>query len=206
MKKFLSRYFEYILIAATIALLFMRSRMPLFGERVSMLMFGTLSFYYLASAVLVFLDKQRIGRIMRLMYLFGLWSVSISVIGIMMRSLLMQHDKELLVICVSSGIGILVYIWLSSRRVAPENKEQYAYYVKPLIARNAIALILSLGFLVGSNYGIYSMFGTHKFDPVYTEKVVNAYEHADDTSIVNDFKRYDASLNDSTGVENRNAQ
>ena len=55
-------------------------------------------------------------------------------------------------------------------------------------------IFIAVALLVAGNYGIYSLFGTHKHDKVYTEKVVNAYEHPDDTLIVNDFKNYDASL------------
>ena len=90
--------------------------LPTYGERMSMILFGTLSFYYLASGILVFLDKQRIGRIMRLIYLFGLWSVSITVMAVMARTLLLQMDKQLLIISVSSGVGLMAYLFLYYRK------------------------------------------------------------------------------------------
>ncbi|MBK9454881.1 MAG: hypothetical protein IPO24_04510 [Bacteroidetes bacterium] len=70
MKQFFSKYFEYLLLGNTILMVFLKPMLPTYGERMSMILFGTLSFYYLASGILVFLDKQRIGRIMRLIYLF----------------------------------------------------------------------------------------------------------------------------------------
>jgi hypothetical protein len=165
--------------------------MPNYGERISMLFFGSLSFYYLASGILVFLDKNRVGRIMRLMYLFGLWSVSIMIIAIMTRILLMQADKILLATAVSSAVGLLGYIVLYYRRLGDEDRKALLYLIQPLFIRTVLAMLIGIAFLVGSSYGIYSMLGTYKSDPVYIEKIVSAYENPEDTSIVNDYKRYD---------------
>ena len=52
-------------------------------------------------------------------------------------------------------------------------------------------MLIGIAFLVGSSYGIYSMLGTYRNDPVYIEKIVSAYENPEDTAIVNDYKRYD---------------
>jgi hypothetical protein len=165
-----------------------------YGERISMIFFASLSFYYLASGILVFLDKLRVGRIMRLMYLFGLWSVSITVIAVMCRTLLIQMDKELLTVSISSGIGLMMFIYLYYKKLKPEDKETFQQLIQPLFFRSLLSIFIAVALLVAGNYGIYSLFGTHKHDKVYTEKVVNAYEHPDDTLIVNDFKNYDASL------------
>ncbi|MFI5172787.1 MAG: hypothetical protein ACHQFW_10375 [Chitinophagales bacterium] len=194
MKKFFSKYFEFIILGLTIIFLLTKPAFPKFGERISMIFFGTLSFYYLASGVLVFLDKNRIGRIMRLMYLFGLWSVSFSVLAIMTRTLLMQMDKELLMISVSSGIGLMLFMLLYYIRLKTEDRETFKYLIQPLFVRSLLAIFIATAFLLAGNYGIYNMFGTHKKDPVYIEKAVNAYEHPEDSAIVNDFKNYDADL------------
>lgn len=191
LKKFFSRYFELILIALTLLFLFLKPNMPNYGERISMLFFGTLSFYYLGSGILVFLDKNRIGRIMRLMYLFGLWSVSIMVIAIMTRILLMQADKTLLMIAISSTVGLLAYIVLYYRKLEGEDRKALLYLIQPLFIRAVTSMLIGVAFLVGSSYGIYSMLGTYKDDVVYIEKIVSAYEHPHDTAIVNDYKRYD---------------
>lgn len=168
--------------------------LPTYGERMSMILFGTLSFYYLASGILVFLDKQRIGRIMRLIYLFGLWSVSITVMAVMARTLLLQMDKQLLIISVSSGVGLMAYLLLYYRKLEGDDKATLLLWVKPLVLRSILALCVAIAFLISSNYGIYSLFGTHKNDAVYTEKVVKAYENPDDTAAVNDLDRYDKLL------------
>ena len=170
--------------------------LPTYGERMSMILFGTLSFYYLASGILVFLDKQRIGRIMRLIYLFGLWSVSITVMAVMARTLLLQMDKQLLIISVSSGVGLMAYLFLYYRKLEADDKATLLIWIKPLVLRSILALCIAIAFFISSNYGIYSLFGTHKNDPVYTEKAVNAYENPDDTAAVNDLNRYDALLDE----------
>lgn len=204
MKKFFSKYFEYLLIANTILMVFLKPLLPTYGERMSMILFGTLSFYYLASGILVFLDKQRIGRIMRLIYLFGLWSVSIAVLAVMARTLLLQMDKQLLIIAISSGIGLMAYLFLYYRKLEGDDKATLLLWIKPLVLRSILAVFISAGFLIGSNFAIYSLFGTHKNDPVYIEKAVNAYENPDDTAAINDLDRYDQLLDkkDETEAEN----
>jgi hypothetical protein len=204
LKKFFSKYFEYLLLANTILMVFLKPLLPTYGERMSMILFGTLSFYYLASGILVFLDKQRIGRIMRLIYLFGLWSVSIAVLAVMARTLLLQMDKQLLIIAVSSGIGLMAYLFLYYRKLEGDDKATLLLWIKPLVLRSILAVFISAGFLIGSNFAIYSLFGTHKNDPVYIEKAVNAYENPDDTAAINDLDRYDQLLDkkDETEAEN----
>lgn len=177
-------------------MVFLKPMLPTYGERMSMILFGTLSFYYLASGILVFLDKQRIGRIMRLIYLFGLWSVSITVMAVMARTLLLQMDKQLLIIAVSSGVGLMAYLFLYYRKLEADDKATLLIWIKPLVLRSILALCIAIAFFISSNYGIYSLFGTHKNDPVYTEKAVNAYENPDDTAAVNDLNRYDALLDE----------
>jgi len=198
-KKILSKYFEIIILVFTILFLLTKQNMPRYGERISMLFFGCLSFYYLASAVLVFLDKKRVGRMMRLIYLFGLWAVSFTVIAVMARTLLLQMDIELLVVAVSSCCGTLLFCWLYYRRLEEKDKPIFKDQVQPLAIRSLISICIAALFLSTGNYAVYHMFGTHKNDPVYAEKIVRAYENPGDTAVVNDFKRYDALINaDST--------
>lgn len=159
-----------------------------------MIFFASLSFYYLASGILVFLDKLRVGRIMRLMYLFGLWSVSITVIAVMCRTLLIQMDKELLTVSISSGIGLMLFLFLYYKKLKLEDKETFQQLIQPLFFRSLLSIFIAVALLVAGNYGIYSLFGTYKKDKVYTEKIVNAYENPYDSLIVNDFHRYDESI------------
>ncbi len=132
MKKTLSKYFEIILISLTILFLFIKPAFPKYGERISMILFATLSFYYLASAILVFLDKQRIDRILRLIYLFGLSAISCAVIAIMARVILLQFSKELLIISTCAAIGTILFCWLYYRMLKEENKKLFSQYAKPL--------------------------------------------------------------------------
>lgn len=196
---------EILLVALTILFLFLKPYMPQFGERISMIFFGTLSFYYLASGVLVFLDKYRVSRMMRLIYMSGLWAVSILVIGIMARTLLIQKNTELITISISSAAGILLFGWLQMNRLEDaEKRKLFRQQLQPLLLRGIISIVVGLGFLFLSAYSVYYMFGTYRKDPTYTDKAVNAYLHPDDSLIVNDFKTYDAMLrntDDSTAIK-----
>ncbi len=192
MKNFFNKYSEFILIGITILFLFIKPNLRDYGERISMICFASLSFFYLASGILVFLDKLRVGRIMRLVYLFGLWSVSITVIAVMCRTLLIQMDKELLMVSISSGVGLMLFLFLYFKKLKDDDKETFKLLIQPLFYRSLLSIFIAVALLVAGNYGIYHLFGTHKHDAVYTEKIVEAYENPDDSLIVNDFKLYDS--------------
>jgi hypothetical protein len=195
MKAFIKKYFEIILLLNTIVFVFFKPSMPQFGERISMIMFGTLAFFYLASGVMVFLDKYRISRSVRLIYMIGLWGIAMAVIAIMARIVLIQMSFELLIICVSSLVGVLLYARMSYTRIEKEeNKKAFAYFIQPLVIRSIFAIFIGSGFLLMSNYAVYNTFGMHRRDPVYVEKAVNAYEHPQDTTVVNEFKKYDEEM------------
>ena len=95
---------------------------------------------------------------------------------------------------ISANIGLMAYLVLYYRRLNAEDRKLLMIWIQPLFIRSSLALFIAFAFLIGSNYGIYSLFGTYRHDPRYTEKIVNAYENPDDTAIVNDYKRYDMLL------------
>ncbi len=159
MKKFLSKHFEIILIALTLLFLFMKPVFSQYGERISMLMFATLSFYYLASALLVFLDKQRIDRILRLIYLFGLSTISCAVIAVMARILLLQFNKEFLIISICAAGGTIFVCRLYYQMLKDNNKNMFTNYVKPLVIRSIICMVICIVFLIANDYAIANMFG-----------------------------------------------
>ena len=90
----------------------------------------------------------------------------------------------------------MAYLFLYYRKLEADDKATLLIWIKPLVLRSILALCIAIAFFISSNYGIYSLFGTHKNDPVYTEKAVNAYENPDDTAAVNDLNRYDALLDE----------
>lgn len=177
--------------------------MPQYGERISMIMFGTLAFYYLASGVMVFLDKYRVSRSVRLIYMIGLWGIAMTVIAIMARIALIQMSFELLIICVSSLTGVLLFAWTAYNKIEnTENKKAFAYFMQPLVLRSIIAIFVGAGFLIMTNYAVYNTLGTYRRDAVYVQKAVNAYENPTDSVIVNEFKKYDENMRKLT-EENR---
>lgn len=194
MKKILSRYFELILLTCTIVFVMIKYTLPVYGERISILFFGTLAFYYLASGVLVFLDRHRVKRMMRMMYLIGLWSVSVSVIAVMTRTLLLGMDKELLILAISSGAGTLLFVLAYFLQIQPEEKNTFNEQIRPLLLRVFPATLAAAVFLILSDYNIYQTFGTHRNDPVFTRKAVDVYEHPGDSIKLQDLQHYTDSL------------
>lgn len=186
---FVKRYLEYILLFVTILIVFTKTDFPKYGERMSLMLFGTLAFYYLASGVLVFLDKKRVVRSMRLIYLIGLWGVSTCVIAIMSRIHLIQNNAELMYIALIALASSLFFGFLALRQYEnEESRKAYRWQLQPLVLRAGVALIIGLGILVTPPYTVYHSFGTYREIPGYTEKAVYVYEHPEDSAATNELK------------------
>ena len=56
-------------------------------------LFSTLAFFYLASGVLVLLDRANVERVMRLTWFLGMWGLSLLVIGMMSRLLFWESAR-----------------------------------------------------------------------------------------------------------------
>jgi len=182
-KAFFQRYTEIILVILTIVFVFYKSSLPKYGERISLMFFGTLAFYYLASGVLVFLDRHRILRTIRLIYLIGLWAVSMAVIGIMARIHLIRMNEELLYISCAALAGTLAFSWLAYRQVDEgEQQQAWRWQLQPIVIRSTAALLFSLGIVLITPYTVYHTFGTYRNDAQYTEDAVYVYEHPEDTA------------------------
>lgn len=195
MKKFFTRFGEILLVFFTILVVYLKPTFGASGDRLSILLFGTLAFYYLASGVLTFLDKKRIIRSVRLIYIVGLWGISVIVIGIMCRIILLQGDKELLIVALFSLIGILMFAWLSYKNIEDENnRDAFVWQMQPLVVRSILALIIGAGFLFTDSYTIYRSFGTFRNNTEYINTIVDAYQNPNDTLKVNTFKRLDSEL------------
>lgn len=181
--EFFKKYMELILVLLTIVFVFAKSDFPKYGERISLLFFGTLAFFYLSSGVLVFLDRHRVVRTMRIIYLLGLWGVSTATIGIMARIHLIQMNTELLYIALLGMAACMGFAWLAYRQVeGDENKAAWRWQLKPIVLRCGIVLILGVGILVATPNTVYHTFGTYRDDPTYVEAAVYSYEHPEDTA------------------------
>ncbi|MBC8174017.1 MAG: hypothetical protein H7X71_08930 [Chitinophagales bacterium] len=194
MKKFLSKYIEFILLALCILLLLSKPEMPLYGDRICMVMFATLALYYLASGILVFLDKYRITRNMRLLYMFGLWAVAMIVLAVLARTTLVQMNYELLLICVSSLFAVSIFSLFIYNGTEPEKKPSISAQLQPLITRCVIAFFIGIGFLLIDPYTVYKLFGTYRSDAVYIDKIIRVYENPEDTILKNELIRYEEIL------------
>ena len=161
----------------------------------SLMLFGTLAFYYLASGILVFLDRHRIVRSMRLIYIIGLWGVSTVVIGIMSRLHLIRNNQELLTIAVLAMVATIVFSLLALRQM--RDKSYYAAYrwqLQPVLLRCGIGVVLGLCVLFSSPYTLYHSFGTFRHHPEYTRKAIHVYEHAEDTAAARQLEELTDSL------------
>ena len=195
MKKFFTRFGELLLVLLTILVIIIKPSLSNGGDRLSILLFGTLAFYYLASGVLAFLDKKRITRSVRLIYLVGLWGISVIIIGSMCRILLLQGDKELLIVAIFSLIGMGIFTWFSYKNIEDtNNRKSFLWQMQPLAVRSILALTIGAGFLFTDSYTVYRSFGTFRNNTEYINAIVDAYTYPEDTVKVNKYKRMDSLL------------
>ncbi len=111
----------------------------------------------------------------------------------MTRILLIQMNFELIILSIISVIAALLLALIYNLQIdTPEDKKSFRWQMQPLIIRSILAILIGIGFISIDSYSVYRIFGTYKKDDIYLEKAANAYEHPDDTIIVNDFKRYDS--------------
>lgn len=52
--------------------------------------------------------------------------------AVMARTLLLQMDKQLLIISVSSGVGLMAYLFLYYRKLEADDKATLLIWIKPL--------------------------------------------------------------------------
>lgn len=107
-----------------------------------------LAFYYLASGVLVLMDRANIEKLMRVVWFLGLWAVAMVVLGAMARVLDWSSDTMLLLAggggCLAAGL----FAWLNRQGLQPEVRDAYDLEMKPLARRLFAGLAVAVLFWV----------------------------------------------------------
>lgn len=96
---------------------------------------SALAFYYLASGVLVLLDKVNVERIMRIMWFLGMWALAMVVLGAM-ATVLRWPVADTFLMCGAGGTMATVgFTWLNRQGMDTSIRDAYDTEIRPLARR-----------------------------------------------------------------------
>jgi hypothetical protein len=128
----LTRHLETIAVALAIgAFAALTAGWPS-AEGLVVLTGAALAFYYLASGVLVLLDRARVERLMRLVWFLGLWAVAMVVLGAMARVLDWPSAEGLLLTGAAGCVAAAGFGWLNRQGLDDELRAAYDAEMMPL--------------------------------------------------------------------------
>ena len=143
-------------------------------------LFSTLAFFYLASGVLVLLDRANVERVMRLTWFLGMWGLSLLVIGMMSRLLFWESARMAIMAGGATVAAVLGFSLLNRMGLKGELRSAYDLENKPLMRRLAAGLLFGAAFLFSPDRALYQTFGPYRDDPEYVNLLMNHLADTDD--------------------------
>jgi hypothetical protein len=165
------RWIEPMLLALILLSLFLLNKFFEPASGMLTLFAASFAFYYLASGILVLIDKNNIERSMRIIWFMGMWTVSFAIIGCMMRLLFWNGSKIFLLISGASALAVIAYSYLTRMGLQGELKSAYQREMKPMIIRLIAGLIFAGICFFSSNRSLYYAFGAYRDDPTYVDLI-----------------------------------
>ncbi len=150
------------------------------AQGMTVVLFCTLALYYLASGVLVLLDRQNIEKVMRLIWFLGLWGLSLLVLGAMSKLLFWTSAPMTLLAGGASALAVCAFLLLNRMGLSGELLQAFIRENRPLLRRLVIGLMLSSALYFSSNRVLYSYFGSNRDDPEYVQVLMDYLDHPDD--------------------------
>lgn len=153
-----------------------------------------LSFFYLASGVLVLTDKGNIEKVMRIIWFIGMWAIAIAVLGMMARLLFWESNEILLMVAGAGVLASFAFIVLNRMGLDERVKDAYVMEMRPLMRRLIPAAAIG-AMLFFSNYPtLYRVFGEYRHDSDYIELLSNKLNHPSNMNFRDDWEVYHDSL------------
>ena len=112
------------------------------AERLLVLSCSALALYYLLSGTLVLFNKQ-VTRSMRMLYFFGLWSISVGLVGVIYTFRFWPNGGNLLMLGFSFGTAVMM-ILLLYRVMIKKNDRSVRRQLSPLYARLLVYPVIFL--------------------------------------------------------------
>lgn len=177
---FLESHLEHLaLVACLLAVAGLAANFePASGAAV--VLFCTLALYYLASGVLVLLDKSGVERVMRITWFLGLWGLSLLVIGVMARVLFWESARMALMAGTATAIGMLAFSLLNRMGLKAELREAYDRENRGLLRRLWIGIALGAAVFFTPDRALYGQLGPYRDDPEYVQRLMEHLAEPDD--------------------------
>jgi hypothetical protein len=183
------RYFEWILIGLAAVSLLLAFGQVRVAPLLMIMSFLILAFYYLLSATLVLTDK-RVSRGMRLIFVVGLYMVSIGLVGSLFKLSLWRGSETLLVLALCTGAAVVivmaVYYWFSSSGTRRSTAQQLGELAKRVLPYLLVTVFVS----ALPNETIFDNVNPHRSDHSYRALLLQALEQPDDVSLQDSLESY----------------
>lgn len=185
----IKRYFEGILIAlALISVLLAFGRVRV-APLLMIMSFLLLAFYYLLSATLVLTDR-RVSRPVRLIFVVGLYVVSIGLVGSLFKLSLWRGSETLLVLALCSGGAVLLVMTVFYRLSSSESRRPLGQQLGELAKRLLPYLLISTLAFTLPNEAIFDNLSPHRDDDRYQALLLQALDEGDDVTLQDSLEAY----------------
>ncbi len=155
-----------LILFAVLTLFLLYGRIP-FAERLLVISFSSLALYYLLSGALVLFNRQ-VAHPIRLLYFFGLWSISMGILGAIYIFRFWPNGKNLLMLAFAISTATMM-ILLLYQVIIKKNVESIRMQLAPLFKRLLIYPVIFLVLQVLPFEVLFSTFNRYRENEAYRE-------------------------------------
>jgi len=189
---FLEKNLELLALAGCLlALVALYAKYPP-AQAVAVVLFCSLAFFYLASGILVLLDRSQVERVMRLTWFLGMWGLSLLVIGAVARVLFWESARMMLMAGGATAAAVAGFALLNRMGLQGNLREAYDVENRPLLTRLLIGLIVGTALLYSPDRSLYQTFGAYRDDPEYVNLLMNYMDDPGDPKAEKAWKEAEA--------------
>lgn len=160
------------------------------AQGVSVALVSLLAFYWLASGILVLLDRANVEQVMRLTWFMGMWSAAIGLLGIISRILLWSSSSSILMVSGAMALTAIAFSILNRQGLKGDLQEAFDREMRPLYVRLLPVLLVGTMIYFTDARGIYSNFGLFRDDPEYVRLLIEKIDNPHNRKAVDAWKKY----------------
>jgi len=149
------------------------------AERLLVLACSALALYYLLSGALVLFTKQ-VTRSMRMLYFFGLWSISVGLVGVIYTFRFWPNGGNLLMLGFSFGTAVMM-ILLLYRVMIKKNDRSVRRQLAPLYSRLLLYPVIFLILQLTPFDPLFHSFNKYRDHEKYREILKQTIDNPADT-------------------------
>ncbi len=149
------------------------------AERLLVLACSALALYYLLSGALVLFTKQ-VTRSMRMLYFFGLWSISVGLVGVIYTFRFWPNGRNLLMLGFSFGTAVMM-ILLLYRVMIKKNDRSVRRQLAPLYSRLLLYPVIFLILQLTPFDPLFHSFNKYREHEEYREILKQTIDNPADT-------------------------